>query len=261
MKKSRLLLYWSCCEEWFTQLIIDEILLYVVSRWVCNLDEAWLLTVATRYVSWDLHVDLVALIRLISYLNAIISSFAYWRHRVTHDSRIDSFHRLQFEGQIWCIPLVFKHVFAARERFVALRALRLEAHPEFQALDVTKMLAVREHLQSIALLVVGEANEASHDPMVNIRVSVSHNSHLDEVSWIHALLKHIVDSVLSECLNSRLMLHNWLLNVCQAGIVEFVGHLLVMIDTAKYLERVLFNRCGLFDLRVAVEDEANEAQD
>ena len=157
--------------------------------------------------------------------------------------------------------MVFKHVFAARERFVALRALRLEAHPEFQAFDVTKMLAMGEHLESITLFVVGEANETSDDTMVDVRVSICHDSHLDEIGWVHALLKHVVDTVLTECLNSRLMLHDRLLDICQASIVEFVGHLLVMIHTAKNLERVLFNRCGLFDLRVAVEDKANEAQD
>ena len=78
---------------------------------------------------------------------------------------------------------------------------------------MAQVLAEWELLQSIAFLVVIKANEASYDTEVDIVVSVSDDSHFDEMSRFDALLEQIVNAILSQGLHCGLVLVYLLLNV------------------------------------------------
>ena len=97
---------------------------------------------------------------------------------------------------------------------------------------MTEMLAVRELLQSVALLVVWEAYEATHDAVVYVGISVSDYTHFYEVSRVNALLDHIVDAVLAKSFDSRLMLLYRLLDISERAIVHLTSHFLIMIDSS-----------------------------
>ena len=126
---------------------------------------------------------------------------------------------------------------------------------------MAQVLAERELLQPVAVLVVREADEAPDDAVIRKRVSVGHHAHFDKVLRIDALLEHVVDAVLPERLYCILVLCDRLLDVREGTFVELVGHLLVMVHSAQELQDGLLNRSTLLDLRVAVEEQANVAED
>ena len=132
--------------------------------------------------------------------------------------------------------LIIDHSLKSREGSIALRAFGLETHPEFKALDVTKVFAEGELLQPISFLVVRKTDEASDNAMVRERVSVGDHAHLDKVLGIHTLLQHIVDAILAQSLHSRLVLLNRLLNVRKRAFVKLIGHLLVMVHSPQELK-------------------------
>ena len=137
--------------------------------------------------------------------------------------------------------LILKHAIEAGESDVALGAFGLEAHPELEALDVAQVLAEGELLQTVAVLVVREADEAPYYAVVGERVSVGDHAHLDKVLRIDALLEHIVDAVLPQRLHSVLMLLDRLLDVREGTFIELIGHLLVVVHTAQELQDGLLN--------------------
>ena len=68
--------------------------------------------------------------------------------------------------------------------------------------------------------------------MVYVGISVSNYTHFYEVSWVNALLDHIVDAVLTKSFYSSLMLLNRLLNISKRAIIHLTGHLLIMVDSS-----------------------------
>ena len=125
---------------------------------------------------------------------------------------------------------------------------------------MTKMFAVWELLQSVTLLVVWKTYEAAYNAVVYVGISVSNYTHFYEVSWVNALLNHIVDAVLTKSFYSSLMLLNRLLNISKRAIIHLTSHLLIMVDSSKQLQRGFLDRSWLFDLWVSVENEADVAE-
>ena len=102
---------------------------------------------------------------------------------------------------------------------------------------MAKVLAVWELLQSVALLVIREADETAHNSVVYVGVSICDHTHFYEVSRVNALLDHIVDAVLTESLHRGLVLLNGLLDIGERAIIHLTCHLLIMIDPPQQLQR------------------------
>lgn len=136
---------------------------------------------------------------------------------------------LELVWQVRRRPLVLEHDLQPRIRPVALRALGLKAHPEFETLDVAEVLAEGELLETVTLLVAAEANEAADQAKAVVALSVGDHAHLNEMLRVDALLQHIVNAVLAQSLHCRLVLVDFLLDVGHRVLVDVVRHLLVVV--------------------------------
>ena len=100
---------------------------------------------------------------------------------------------------------------------------------------MTQVLAERELLEPVSVLVVVEADEAANDSIVGELVSIGDHPHLNELVLVDALLDQVVDAVLSEGLHCGLVLRYGLLNVLDGILVHLLGHLWVMVVLPQHL--------------------------
>ena len=100
---------------------------------------------------------------------------------------------------------------------------------------MAQVLAEWELLQSVTLLVVVKANEASDDTEVDIAVSIGDDSHFDEMSRFDALLEQIVNAILTQCLYCGLVLVDLLLDVLNRTLVNLSRHFLIILNASPKL--------------------------
>ncbi len=92
-----------------------------------------------------------------------------------------------------------------------------------------------ELLQSVTLLVVIKANEASYDTKVDIVVSIGDDSHFNEMSRFDALLEQIVNSILTQGLHCGLVLVDLLLDVLDRTRINLSCHFLIVLNASPKL--------------------------
>lgn len=63
---------------------------------------------------------------------------------------------------------------------------------------MTNVLAVRELLEPVTVLVAREAYKTANDAESSIAITIGDHTHFDEMSGIDPLLQHIEDTILAK---------------------------------------------------------------